>query len=336
MIQGQSYEVQGLLNAGLDKNEQPIYVLLYNLIIQNKNEEQIVNKFQSYLQQFRPFKGFVLIVCSQDDTEMKAMDVKNLIKQTIQKVNSQQLKRIDKLIVISNNQNYGKKEKTIPFSLQMLLKDKIHLINNTSFLNLYDIELHQSILRFLCNQIEFQEQQPFYGRELASYPIGQSGLPVFLEEILQFYINNIDYLRKQGIFRLSGSHDEEIKLVDQLLQSNYEAIKISDPDVIATVLKNSLINLKTPIFPFEIYQILRDTDPQVPTKEFIDMFSIFFAHLPKVNRLTIFRLIEFIKFVAKFENENKMGLYNLSIIFAPCFFRANNNSFTFQIFNSKY
>ncbi|CAD8091902.1 unnamed protein product [Paramecium primaurelia] len=336
MIQGQSYEVQGLLNAGLDKNEQPIYVLLYNLIIQNKNEEQIVNKFQSYLQQFRPFKGFILIICSQDDTEMKAIDVKNLIKQTIQKVNSQQLKRIDKLIVISNNQNYGKKEKTIPFSLQLLLKDKIHLINNTSFLNLYDIELHQSILRFLCNQIEFQEQQPFYGRELGSYPIGQSGLPVFLEEILQFYIKNKDNLRKQGIFRLSGSHDEEIKLVDQLLQSNYEAIKISDSDVIATVLKNSLINLKTPIFPFEIYQILRDTDPQIPTKEFIDMFSIFFAHLPKVNRLTIFRLIEFIKFVAKFENENMMGLYNLSIIFAPCFFRANNNSITFQIFNSKY
>lgn len=36
------------------------------------------------------------------------------------------------------------------------------------------------------------------------------------------------------------------------------------------------------------------------------MFSIFFAHLSKVNRLTVFRLVEFIKFVAGFEKENKV------------------------------
>ncbi|CAD8201669.1 unnamed protein product [Paramecium octaurelia] len=317
MKQCQSQEVQGLLNAGLDKKEQPIYVLLYNQIIQNKNEELIVNKLQSYFQQIRPFKGFVIIICTQDDLEINAKNVKKLIKQTIKQVSYKQLKRIDKLIVISSNQNYGKKEKTIPFTLKLLIKDKIHLIYNASFLNLYDIELNQSILRFMCNQIEFQEEQAFYGRDLASYPIAQSGLPVFLEEILKFYTENKVHLRKQGIFRLSGSYDEEIKLVDQLLQSNYEAIKVSDPDVIATVLKNTLVNLKTPIFPFEIYAILRETDPQVPISQLIDMFSIFFAHLPKVNRLIVFRLTEFIKFVAKFENENKMGLHNLSIIFAP-------------------
>ncbi|CAK94051.1 unnamed protein product (macronuclear) [Paramecium tetraurelia] len=312
-----SYEVQGLLNAGLDKKEQPIYVLLYNQIIQNKNEELIVNKLQSYFQQFRPFKGFVLIICAQDDLEINSKKVKKLIKQTIKDI-------IDKLIVISSNQNYGKKEKTIPFTLKLVLKDKIHLINNASYLNLYDIELNQSILRFMCNQIEFQEQQAFYGRDLDSYPVAQSGLPVFLEEILKFYTDNTVHLQKQGIFRLSGSYDEEIKLVDQLLQSNYEAIKVSDPNVIATVLKNSLVNLKTPIFPFEIYAILRETDPQAPINQLIDMFSIFFAHLPKVNRLIVFRLTEFIKFVAQFENENKMGLHNLSIIFAPCFFRTKS------------
>lgn len=38
------------------------------------------------------------------------------------------------------------------------------------------------------------------------------------------------------------------------------------------------------------------------------MFSIFLAHLSKVNRLTVFRLVEFIKFVASFANENKVRI----------------------------
>ncbi|CAD8203563.1 unnamed protein product [Paramecium octaurelia] len=322
MNQGKSYEIQGLLKAGIDKNQQPIYVLLYNLIVHNKNYEEIAKKFESYLQQFRPFKGFVLIICSQDEGLMNAKNVKNLIKHSLKKVDQSQLKRIDKLIVISNNQNYGKKEKTIPFQLKGLLKDKVHLLINTSFLDTLDIELHQSVQKFLCNQIEYQEQQSFYGRDLESYPIGKSGLPIFLEEIIKYYKQNIDCLRQEGIFRLSGSHELETKLVEQLLQENYEAIQHSESDVIATVLKNTLVNLKNPIFPFEIYAILRDTNPELPINEFIDMFSIFFAHLSKVNRLTVFRLVEFIKFVAGFENENKMGLHNLSIVFAPCFFRT--------------
>ncbi|CAD8097568.1 unnamed protein product [Paramecium primaurelia] len=322
MNQGKQYEIQGLLKAGIDKNQQPIYVMLHNLIIKNKNEEEIAKKFESYLQQFRPFKGFVLIICSQNDGQMNAKDVKHLIKKTLKKVEQIQLKRIDKLIIISNNQNYGKKEKSIPFSLKNLLKEKLHFINNVSFLDTYDIELHQSILKFLCNQIEYQEQQSFYGRDLDSYPIGQSGLPIFLEEIIKYYTQNTNCLLKEGIFRLSGSHEEEMKLVEQLLQQNYEAIQYSEPDVIATVLKNTLVNLKNPIFPFEIYAILRDTNPQIPTNEFVDMFSIFFAHLSKVNRLTVFKLVEFIKFIAGFEKENRMDLHNLSIVFAPCFFRT--------------
>ncbi|CAD8105807.1 unnamed protein product [Paramecium sonneborni] len=331
MRQGQSYEIEGLLKAGLDRNGQPIYVILQNLIVQNKNEELIGNKFQSYLQQFRPFNGFVLIICSQDDAQLTANDVKCLLKKTIKKVDSNQLKRINKLIVISSNQNYGKREKTIPFFLQNIVKDKFYQISNTSFLNQYEIELHSSVLRFLCNKIQFQEQQPFYGRELDAYPIGQSGVPVFLEEILKYYTNNIDYLRSEGVFRLSGSHEQEMKLVEQLIQSNYEDMKNYDPNVIATVLKNALVNLKNPIFPFEIYEILKDTNPQIPAKEFIDMFSIFFAHLPKVNRQTVFKMTEFIKFVAEFKVENKMDLHNLSIVFAPCFFRTKSaNEYDFQ------
>ena len=40
---------------------------------------------------------------------------------------------------------------------------------------------------------------------------------------------------------------------------NYAAINDYPPDVISTALKNILTNLKSPIFPFEMYDILKET-----------------------------------------------------------------------------
>jgi hypothetical protein len=43
------------------------------------------------------------------------------------------------------------------------------------------------------------------------------------------------------------------------------AIRDYTPDVISTVLKNALVNLKSPIFPFEIYDILKDVKRIIST-----------------------------------------------------------------------
>lgn len=40
---------------------------------------------------------------------------------------------------------------------------------------------------------------------------------------------------------------------------NYASINDYPPDVISTALKNILANLKCPIFPFEMYDILKET-----------------------------------------------------------------------------
>jgi hypothetical protein len=56
--------------------------------------------------------------------------------------------------------------------------------------------------------------------------------------------------------------------VKELAVENYNNLNKYPPDVISTVLKNTLNNLIEPIFPFEFYDIIK----KMPGREFYLIF----------------------------------------------------------------
>lgn len=47
----------------------------------------------------------------------------------------------------------------------------------------------------------------------------------------------------------------------------------------------------------------------ITVEEFVEMFRVFFAHMPSVNRVTIQRLAELLKHVASYESTNLVSCF---------------------------
>ncbi|CAD8144178.1 unnamed protein product [Paramecium pentaurelia] len=321
MKQEKCYVVPGLLKAGLLNGNQPIYILILNQI---KDMKEVYLQMNQYLQTFNAFSPYTCVICNQQTLQLEINQVKQMLNTFYKNIPLQQFKRIDKLIVISDTIQFQQLVNAIPSGWSTVLINKVHLILRLNQLVDHNIELTQNQIDFLSRiNNNYQEETPFYGKDISEYPIANTGVPECLEAILQYYDRHDDYLKKQGVFRISGSVQQEQRLIQQFQIRNYSIIDDYDPDVISTVFKNLLCQLKKPIFPFEMYDILKETQKlvNISKEKLLEMFQVFFAYMPEVNRKTTKRIAGLLSHVAAYESENLMGLNNLSIVFAPCFLR---------------
>ncbi|CAD8047783.1 unnamed protein product [Paramecium primaurelia] len=319
MQQQKCYVIPGLLNAGLLNGNQPIYIFILNQI---QDMKEVSLKMNSYLQTVNAFHPFTWVICNQQTLQLEISEVKQILNQFCKNIPLQQFQRIDKLIIISDTIQLQQIINVIPSAWSTILTNKIHLVLRLNQLINHNIQLTQYQVEFLSRiNNTYQEEIPFYGRDISEYPLANTGVPECLEAILQYYDRHDDYLKKQGVFRISGSVQQEQKLIQQFQIRNYSVIDDYDPDVVSTVFKNLLCQLKKPIFPFEMYDILKETQINTSKEKLLEMFQVFFAYMPEVNRKTTKRIAELLFHVADYESENLMGLNNLSIVFAPCFLR---------------
>ncbi|CAD8059174.1 unnamed protein product [Paramecium sonneborni] len=326
MQQQKSYLVPGLLKLGLLNGNQPIYILILNQI---RDIKEVSLQMHSCLQTINAFNPFIWVICNQQTLRLEISEVKQILNQLCKNIPLQQLQRIEKLIFVSDSIQLQQIVNVIPNVWSTVLTNKIHHVLRLNQLVNHNIELTQNQIDFLSRiNNTYQEEIPFYGRDISEYPIGQSGIPEFLEAILQYYERHDDYLKKQGVFRLSGSIQEEQKLIQQFQIRNYSVLDQYDSDVVSSVFKNVLCQLKQPIFPFEMYHMLKETQINVSKEQLLEMFQVFFAYMPAVNRKTTKRIAELLFHVADYESENMMGLQNLSIVFAPCFLRPEVTDFS--------
>lgn len=75
-----------------------------------------------------------------------------------------------------------------------------------------------------------------------------------------------------------------------------------------------------PVIPYDIFEVLmaKDNDPNF-SKIVVESIK----NLPKVNKMTIFLLFNFIRDkVMPFAEQSKMGENNLCIVFGPCLMKA--------------
>ncbi|CAD8056187.1 unnamed protein product [Paramecium sonneborni] len=320
MQQQKSYQIPGLLKIGLQNGNYPIYILILNQI---QNMKEVCLKMNQYLQTINAFNSYTWVICNQQTLKLEIKEVKQMLNSFCKNIPLQQFQRIEKLIIVSDAIQQQQAIDAIPSAWSKILTNKIHLVLKLNELMIHKIELTQNQIDFLSRiNNTYQEEIPFYGRDISEYPISQTGVPEFLDAILQYYERHDDYLRKQGVFRISGSIQQEQSLVQQFQIRNYSVIDEYDPDVVSTVFKNVLCQLKKPIFPFEMYDILKETEINISKEKLLEMFQVFFAYMPEVNRKTTKRIAELLFHVADYESENLMGLHNLSIVFAPCFLRS--------------
>ena len=74
--------------------------------------------------------------------------------------------------------------------------------------------------------------------------------------IIQLY--NKDILKSKGIFRISGSINDEEKLKKAIMHNDIdEILNIKDYNVVAGAMRKLFRELKTPLFPYDLYEELK-------------------------------------------------------------------------------
>lgn len=141
--------------------------------------------------------------------------------------------------------------------------------------------------------------------------------------------SNHKYLEMEGIFRKSGSIEEEEEIIVEMSKmAGVGPLKNIDEFsgfAVAGVVKKFFTKLVTPIVPFEIYNklIYEIGNKGISKDEEVDFVKDFLSKLPQLNKKIIIQLFIFLKehVISKMEI-NKMNMYNMSVCFCPCVFRS--------------
>ena len=156
---------------------------------------------------------------------------------------------------------------------------------------------------------------------MENYEVGDIGIPVIIQLLIHYFRSKPEGLDEEGIFRKSVSIDEENETLGELSKRNYNYLEqITNPHLIASLIKKFFSNLKEPIIIYSIYETLLHDQGVSDKKKHI---KTHIQKLPKLNFMTLAFLIEFLKKdVLPHESKSKMSANNLAICFSPSFMRS--------------
>jgi hypothetical protein len=162
--------------------------------------------------------------------------------------------------------------------------------------------------------------------KLENYELGELGIPMVLQLLVGYFKEKPQSLLQEGIFRKSVSIDEENETLGELSGRNFGYLQqITNPHLIASLIKKFFTNLKEPIVPFALFDRLLHDQGVSNKREFVRQHI---ATLPTLNLLSLMFIIDFLRRdVIPVERETKMGAHNLAICFSPAFMRSEKPSF---------
>ncbi len=152
------------------------------------------------------------------------------------------------------------------------------------------------------------------------------GIPMVLQLLVGYFKEKPTALLHEGIFRKSVSIDEENETLEELSSRNFGYLQqITNPHLIASLIKKFFSNLKEPIIPFPLFDRLMHDQGIANKREFIKQQL---STLPPLNFISLMFVIEFLrKDVVPVEHQTKMSAHNLAICFSPAFMRSEKPSF---------
>ena len=166
--------------------------------------------------------------------------------------------------------------------------------------------------------------QPVFGVELdqiMSYQketFPELSVPLILLLMRDSFIQ-LDGFNQEGIFRVPGKQDEVDGYRDLFNQGKYEIWKECNPNTIAGLFKLFLRDLPTPIVPPNLYDNFVDQDVLDELEsddKSLEMMNKLLQLLPQHNRSVFIFLINFLQLLSKHEEQTKMGVDNLAMVFS--------------------
>uniref|UniRef100_A0A8C4P035 Myosin-IXa n=1 Tax=Dicentrarchus labrax TaxID=13489 RepID=A0A8C4P035_DICLA len=161
-----------------------------------------------------------------------------------------------------------------------------------------------------------------YGVELSRLTSEERTVPQLVEKLINYI--EMHGLYTEGIYRKSGSTNK-IKELRQGLDTDVSSVNLDDYNihVIASVLKQWLRDLPSPLMTFELYEEFLRAMGKLPDKREVirGVYSVI-DQLSRTHLSTLERLIFHLVRIALQEETNRMSANALAIVFAPCILRC--------------
>ncbi|XP_034390130.1 unconventional myosin-IXAa-like isoform X2 [Cyclopterus lumpus] len=160
-----------------------------------------------------------------------------------------------------------------------------------------------------------------YGVELSRLTSEERTVPQLVEKLINYI--EMHGLYTEGIYRKSGSTNK-IKELRQGLDTDVSIVSLDDYNihVIASVLKQWLRDLPSPLMTFELYEEFLRAMGQPDRREVIRGVYSVIDQLSRTHLSTLERLIFHLVRIALQEETNRMSSNALAIVFAPCILRC--------------
>ncbi|KAK5901833.1 hypothetical protein CesoFtcFv8_007152 [Champsocephalus esox] len=160
-----------------------------------------------------------------------------------------------------------------------------------------------------------------YGVELSRLTSEERTVPQLVEKLINYI--EMHGLYSEGIYRKSGSTNK-IKELRLGLDTDVNVVNLDDYNihVIASVLKQWLRDLPSPLMTFELYEEFLRAMGQSDRREVITGVYSVIDQLSRTHLSTLERLIFHLVRIALQEDTNRMSANALAIVFAPCILRC--------------
>ncbi|XP_021961038.1 active breakpoint cluster region-related protein isoform X2 [Folsomia candida] len=136
-------------------------------------------------------------------------------------------------------------------------------------------------------------------------------------------------INEQGIYRVSGSVSDGVRLKKAFESNCYEAeqlLKEVDVNSVASLLKTYLRELPEALFTDDLYPKFFDAfslgDDEIKSSELMQIFD----QLPPLNQHIIMYLLDHMTRINQHEKHNKMSINNLATVFGPTLLRPGGKS----------
>ncbi|XP_024912260.1 unconventional myosin-IXa-like isoform X3 [Cynoglossus semilaevis] len=160
-----------------------------------------------------------------------------------------------------------------------------------------------------------------FGVELSRLTSEERAVPQLVEKLINYI--EMHGLYTEGIYRKSGSTNK-IKELRQGLDTDVNSVNLDDYNihVIASVLKQWLRDLPSPLMTFELYEEFLRAMGQPDKREVIRGVYSVIDQLSRTHLSTLERLIFHLVRITLQEETNRMSANALAIVFAPCVLRC--------------
>nr|XP_057934920.1 unconventional myosin-IXAa isoform X3 [Doryrhamphus excisus] len=160
-----------------------------------------------------------------------------------------------------------------------------------------------------------------FGVEVSRLTNDERTVPLVVEKLINYI--EMHGLYTEGIYRKSGSTNK-IKELKHGLDTDVDSMNLDDYNihVIASVLKQWLRDLPSPLMTFELYEEFIRAMALQDRKEMIRGVYSVVDQLSRTHLNTLERLIFHLVRIALQEETNRMSANALAIVFAPCILRC--------------